>query len=328
MVSLKDVARELDLSVGLVSKVLNSRMGTTGVSAEKRERIIALAKAKGFVPNRVAQALRSGRVGTIGVFLHPMGEPGTEISETILRGMAEGLANSPFHLWLTFFEYDSDFHRTLEGDDIRRQADALIVAGVPHPDLMARFVELDRNYLPVVMHGEDEAGPLTQVSVDNHLQGFLPTKHLIAQGCRRIAHVCTTRIRQQGYLDAMRSANLPTDGLILSAEKFNAQEGRVAVRKLIEGNVPFDGLVCQSDHQAFGAIQELMARGIRVPEQVRVTGVDDSPLCDLSPVPLTSVTAEGRALGRGLVSATLQRFENKQASSLLIQPRLIQRASS
>ncbi len=329
MVSLKDVARELDLSVGLVSKVLSGRMGTTGVSAEKRDRIIAMAQQKGFVPNRTARALRSGRVGTVGVFLHPLGERGTDISENILRGIADGLASSSYHLWLTFFERDSDFHRTMELVNIRRQADALIVAGVSHPELMARLEELDRNDLPVVM-SEEELTPahLANICIDTVQQGRLPTEHLIARGCRRIAEISKKKSRHIGYLEAMKSAGLDTGGLVYEADGFKVIDGRLGVRQLLASGTTFDGIVCHSDHQALGAIQELMAHGIRVPDQVRVTGVDDSALCEVSPVPLTSISAEGRRIGLATVEAVLQRLDGKPVSSHVIQPQLIQRDSS
>jgi LacI family transcriptional regulator len=329
MVSLKDVARELDLSVGLVSKVLSGRMGTTGVSAEKRDRIITMAKAKGFVPNRTARALRSGRVGTVGVFLHPLGERGTDLSENILHGIADGLASSSYHLWLTFFERDTDFHRTMDASNIRRQADALIVAGVSHPELIPRLKELDHDVLPVVI-SEEELSPeqLTNICVDTHRQGRLPTEHLIARGCRRIAEISHKKKRHLGYLDAMKDAVLSTQGLIAEVNGFKVIDGRMGVRQLLDKGIDFDGLVCHSDHQALGAIQELVARGIRVPDQVRVTGVDDSALCEVSPVPLTSITAEGHSIGLATVEAVLQKLDGKQAASRLIQPRLIQRDST
>ncbi len=73
---------------------------------------------------------------------------------------------------------------------------------------------------------------------------------------------------------------------------------------------------------------ELLAHQIRVPEQVRVTGVDDSPICEGSPVPITSVTAEATAIGLATVTAVLERLEGREVPSQLISPKLIQREST
>jgi LacI family transcriptional regulator len=315
--------------MGLVSKVLSGKMGTTGVTAEKRERILATAKARGFVPNRTARALRSGRIGTIGVFLHPLGERGVDINDNFLRGFSQGLAASSHHLWLTFFERRDDFERTLEQIDISRQADALVVAGLAHPELTARLEELDRTQVPVIISEEDVFSPqVPNISIDTFAQGRLPTQHLIARGCRRIAEVSRLPSRHRGYLEAMHNAGLETEDLVVTVPDFKVADGRLAVRQLLERGISFDGLVCHSDYQALGAIQELLARQIRVPEQVRVTGVDDSVVCDLSPVPITSVTGEGQVIGLATAKAVLERLDGKQVFSQSIQPQIVERASA
>ncbi len=329
MVSLKDIAKELDLSIGLVSKVLSGRMGTTGVSAEKREKIIATARARDFTPNRNALALRSGHVGTIGLFLHGWGQDGSEISVRFLRGFAESLALSSYHLWLTFFADDRDFHRQLKIGDLRRQADAVVIAGARHSSLIPDLEEIDRTVLPVIMSVEDAPpSSLTNIAIDTYQQGRMPTEDLIARGCRRIALVCSVETRRQGYEDAMKDANLSTANLIVEAESFRREAGVKAVRHLLETKVPFDGVVCHSDHQAMGVLQELHAWNIRVPDQVRVIGTDDGPLCADALVPLSSVTTEPRTLGMETVAAVLKRLSGKKIPSRQIQPKLIQRESS
>ncbi len=73
MVSLKRIAAELDVSYSLVSKVLNDRLGTTGVSPATRDAIQKKAKELNYVPNRLAVALKAGRKGVVGIFFHHMG---------------------------------------------------------------------------------------------------------------------------------------------------------------------------------------------------------------------------------------------------------------
>lgn len=330
MVSLKDIARELDISVSLVSKVLSGRLGTSGVRAEVKEKITQRAREMGYVRNQTAVALQSGQRGAIGVLIHPWGERGTEISDRFVRGVSDALGANTYRLWLTFFEQDSDFFRRMKIEDLPRQIDALIVAGVPHPSLLPHLVNLDKSGLPVVM-AEEDAKPsrLINIAIDTNCQGRLPTEHLIARGCRKVAHIAVMKSRQQGYVDALRAAGIRVERRhIISVPDYKMESGRLAVRELLRLKTPFDGIVAQSDYQAWGAIIELQARGIRIPDEVRVVGVDDSPICTLSPLAISSVTDEARQVGMEAAEAALKRLRREPATSKRLQPHMVVRASS
>lgn len=331
MVSLRDIARELDISVGLVSKVLNGRMGTTGVSAAKRQLILKKAQELGFVPNRTAVALRSGQIGAVGVLVHPWGESGTEISSQFIKGVSIALSSNYFNLWLSFFEFEKDFRRQIRAEDLRHQADALIVAGIPHPELIPVLEQLEKAGVPVIVAEEDHFAPsLTNIFVDVHQQGFLPTMHLIERGARRIAHIIGgSESRRQGYLDALRAASRQIDPrLVIVEENYKVESGRRAVARLLDSQTSFDGIVAQSDHQALGALYELQSRGIRVPDQVKLIGVDDSPICEISPLLLSSVTSEAQQIGEAATQSALKRINGQSVPSAKITPRVIARATS
>ena len=102
-VSLKDIARELQLSESLVSKVLSGRMGNTTAHIQVVKAIQRKARELGYRPNRTATALATGRHGVIAVFVHQHGEPGSSIVETLITGVAEAAAAHQQRLWLQFF---------------------------------------------------------------------------------------------------------------------------------------------------------------------------------------------------------------------------------
>lgn len=331
MVSLRDIAREVDTSVGLVSKVLNGRMGTTGVSVAKRKKIIAKAQELGFVPNRTALALRSGQIGAIGVFVHSWGEPGTEIDSQFLKGVASVLTSGYHHLWLSFFTDAKEFLRSLRLENLQRQADALIVAGVPHPELYPVLEKLDRAGMPIVISEENStAGNLVNISVDSFQQGYMPTMHLVERGCRRIAHITSNNeLRRQGYLQALRDSGMSIDPRLVGVGvDYKMESGRAFVEDLIRLGGAFDGIVAQSDNQALGAISALLSRGISVPERVKVIGVDNSPACECSPVRLTSVTSEAYQIGVETTRVVLKRLARQEVKSRRLKPTIVPRASS
>jgi LacI family transcriptional regulator len=332
MASLKRIAAELGVSYTLVSKVLSGRLGTTGVSEKTRDSILNKAKELDYVPNRLAVALKAGRKGAVGIFLHHIGSPGSDVSDRLLRGMAEGLELSGFRMWLRFFTTDEDFLVACD-TRLKSEVDGLIVAGLHHPGLMAKFRDLERQGVPVVSIFNDlpdkARKALTNVEINYESQGYLATRHLIAQGCRRLACFRTIDNRTEGFLRAHREAKIKVDPkLIIETETFHLRDGKRSLAKLVALGVPFDGIVCQSDAQANGAINELVRRGVDVPGKVKITGIDNSPVAEDCIVPITSVTSEMRGAGLKAVETLLLKIDGLPAASAVIEPSLFVRNSS
>ncbi len=335
--SLKDIAQALGVSYSLVSKVMGGNMGNTRARPEVIQAIEAKAREMEYHPHPLASALKRGRKGAVGVLIHPVGEEGTEIATKLLRGISTGLDEHRMRLWLRFYGTDDDAFKHLD-KRARSEMDGLIVVGVVHDTTLDLVAKLHAAGMPVVtVFDRDQRPGLTNVISDVAQQGYLATEHLLAEGCRRIAHLVTTPMpdpedsdRYRGFLAAHRAHGVaPDPALMFRAPNFKLSSGELAVRHWLDQGLEFDGIVAQSDHQAIGAIHELLRRGIRVPEQVRAVGVDDSPLCLASPVPLTSVTAEWVDVGQRAAELIASEIEGqKQSPSQLIPPRLVIRQSS
>ena len=332
MASLKRIAAELNVSYTLVSKVLSGRLGTTGVSEKTRHRILKKAKEIDYVPNRLAVALKAGRKGAVGIFLHHVGSPGSDVSDRLLRGMAEGLERSGSRMWLRFFNTDKEFHVACDAR-LKSEVDGLIVVGAHHPGLVPKFRDLERERVPVVSIFTELPGRSrtehTNVEVNYEAQGYLAARHLLEQGCRRLACFRTIENRTEGFFRAHREAGIkPDPKLIIPTKAFDLCDGERSLARLRESGVSFDGIVCQSDAQANGAINALIRQGIDVPGQVKVTGVDNSPVAEDCIVPVTSVTSEMRHAGLQAVEVLLQKIEGLPVSCPTIEPSLFIRKSS
>lgn len=327
MASLKRIAADLGISYSLVSKVLSGRLGTTGVSAKTKDAILAKAKELNYIPNRLAVALKAGRKGAVGIFLHRAGSPGSGLSERLLRGLSEELNAVSLRMWLRFFETDEEFAEACSAT-LKAEVDGLIVAGVAHPRLKPKLTQLERGGLPVVSIFND-APDVSHVSVNFQSHGYLPAAHLIGQGCCKLACFCTVASRTTGFQRAHRDAGIRVDSrLMVESPGFLLEDGRKCLSELLQRGRPFDGIVCQSDTQAIAAIHGLMQRGVRIPEDVKVTGVDNSPAADDCIVPITSVSSEVGTSGRKAVEMLLQKIKGESPERILIEPRLVPRASS
>lgn len=327
MASLKRIAAELGISYSLVSKVLSGRLGTTGVSTKTREAILKKAKDLDYVPNRLAVALKAGRKGAVGVFLHQAGSPGSNLTERLLRGLSEGLDAASIRMWLRFFQTDEEFIAACD-DRLKSEVDGLIVAGVGHPTLKSSLARIERGGVPVVafFSGNPE---VSHVSVNYQSHGYLAARHLLERGCRKLACFRTLADRTAGFMRAHREAGLRVDArLMVDARDFLLEDGRKCIEELLARGRVFDGIVCQSDTQAVGAINVLVQRGIRVPEEVKVTGVDNSPAASDCIIPVTSVTSEMQRAGRQAVEMLLEKIEGRSRRRVILEPRVVVRAST
>ncbi len=334
MSSLKSIAADIGVSHVLVSRVLNNRMGTTRVSEKTREAILRRAQELDYQPNPLALALKQGRRGVIGLFVHGVGAPGSDLNVDFILSATQKASDMRMNLWLQFFEHDDEFISACNSK-LLRKIDGLIVAGISHPQLTKKLNEMESQGLPVVSacHKDPEVRDFVNFQVDATAQCYLTTAHLIEIGCRRIAHFnvgASWPFRQQGYEKAHLEMGLLVDKrLIFPSKNYNAKAGYESMALLVESGETFDGLVAQSDAQAVGALHYLLERGWPRERWPKITGVDNSPIAQFySPVPLTSVTAEMATCARLALGALEQKFKREPVESHLVPPQLVIRQST
>lgn len=295
MASLKDIAKELDVSVSLVSKVLNNRFGTTGARKDLIEKIRAKAEELGYQRNHNALALLANRQNSIAVFIHRSGVKSAGYTDELLEGVAKAARSQQLRLIIDFFTEPNEFAQKISAMHTGI-VDGVIITGVNHPELIPQLREMKAKGLKIISIYPESVHPdLPNIGLAEEELTYVGTQLLIKNGCRRIVHFNLFEDRLKGYLRALDEAGIPViDELIHQMPEppdgFRHFSGEAAIKNLLDRGIKFDGLSAQSDTQAFGAINELVRRGIQVPEQVKVVGVDDSPACKVAIVPLTSVS--------------------------------------
>ena len=327
-IGLKDIAEELNISVSLVSKVLSGRLGTSGASQNMRDRILQTAQDLGYQPNRNAAALAMGRNNAIGLFVHELGASGSGLVESILRGVGRSTHDRRQRLWFSFIERDEDLQNLYM---VARNSgiDGLICAGMRHQQPIEELTRLSEDGIPVVTIHSYSPDPLPNIGVNEEQTTALPTRHLIKQGCRRIAHLRVQEDRYLGYRDELVRGGLkPDPKLIISVPDFEYPSGIKAANHLLDEGIAFDGVVCQSDQLAAGVQSALLRRGILIPEQVRITGVDNSAIARHAVIPITSVDQHFTERGSFAVDLLYDLMSGAKAKSSTVAPRLVVRESS
>jgi DNA-binding LacI/PurR family transcriptional regulator len=201
----------------------------------------------------------------------------------------------------------------------RRIADSLDEAGIP-------VVLLDRTVLPYPERGRHDL-----VGIDNRRAGYVITEHLLRQGCRRLGFVgvrnaaATVDARESGYREALYRWALPQEAAL--ARRLDPSEA-AEVGAFMESERP-DGIVCANDWTAARLMHALLGLGYRVPQDVRIVGIDDVDYARLLPVPLTTLRQPTREIGAAALGAMLERVAHADLPTrdILLQGELVVRRS-
>lgn len=319
--TIADVAREAGVAASTASVVFSGR---TSVAPATKERVLAAAARLGYTgPDPRAASLRRGRSGIVGVVLQ---EPlGTAFLDPVLTLMMDGLTESvaPLGAGLLLLR-DSD-DPAPEPSLISAPLDAAVLIGCSGGTLEAVQVLAGRGVPVVVIEGDAGEG-VPRVRLDNREAQRQLASHLAGLGHRDVAIVtlATTSARTTGWVDAQREAETTVDVVrdrlrgarevfplapAYSARASLIDEGLAAGRALLsEGHPRPTAIIAQSDLLAAGVIRAAEEAGLRVPEDLSVTGFDGVAVDGLAPYVLTTAvqpaTEKGRAAG-GIVTALL-----------------------
>jgi DNA-binding LacI/PurR family transcriptional regulator len=206
-------------------------------------------------------------------------------------------------------------------DDVNAQiARALDGARIP-------VVLLDRTVVPYPQRGHHDL-----VGIDNRRAGYVITEHLLHAGARRLAFVAmphaaaTVDARAAGFLEALFAAGLPIDPSSIARLD---PENAAAVKHLFDTLQP-DGVVCANDRTAARLMRTLLDLGRKVPDDVRLAGIDDAEFAALLPVPLTTLRQPSRQIGDAALATMLQRIARRDLPTrdVLLHCELVVRRSS
>ena len=306
--TLADVARRAEVSVATASRVLSG--SSYPVSAETRARVERAADHLGYAAHALARALVTKQSRTIGVIVGDMIDP---YFAEIASGV-EDCARRAGSLTIVCKadrspERERAYLRLLKG----HRAGGVVFAGGTFTDslevetLRADVAQAVAEGMKIVDLGERGFTGVPAITVDNHAVLADITNFLIALGHRHIAFLegppgfSTSRLRLQGYLDAMREANLAA---AVIPGGFDFESGRAAALRLLAASLP-DAIIAFSDESALGVLMALRQAGVDVPGRISVAGVDgtrDASLVDLTTVKLPMYEL-GSAAARLIVDA-------------------------
>lgn len=311
-ITIKDLARELHVSIATVSRALN---GDKNIRSETRIKILAAAEKYGYKRNPVAINLQSGKTNTIGVIVPEMETP---FFSRIIEGIQRVLYAQGFKVIIA--KSDEDPERERENLLLMENflVDGIIV-GICHKDKNQDiFQRLINKKMPFVFYDRIPNDiDASKVIIDDYSKSFFLVEHLIRKGSHNIAHITAPdyikgpTIRLKGYRDALSKFKIPyNEQIVYRSSGMTFENGATAAKELIKKNIPIDAIFACTDTLAIGAMNYLQDNKICVPDDIAVAGFSGTVLSQIVRPALTTVEQPLLEMGEVCANMILEKINN------------------
>jgi len=331
--TLKELAKELNLSISTISRALNDH---SDISESTITKVKKLALKRNYVPNMFARGFRLSKTNIVGVIVPNITH---YFTSTILNGILEEAALKGYRVIVC----ESDNNIVKETEMLRTMmqfgVDGILMSLSKITKNIDQILKtLDR--IPLVLFDKvSDKIPCTQITINEEEAAYNAVEHLINSGKKRIAILKETensfssKKRYAGYLKALQDNELPVDdNIILSTEDISLIHGKRMANILLSMKNRPDAIFAITDRAAIGAIKTLKKFNVKIPEEIAVVGFSNSLGSTIIEPELTTIDQPGKRIGSVAVKYLLEEIEapNNTISSknIKIRTNLIVRESS
>lgn len=331
--TIKDVARIAGVSAGTVSNVLNR---PSYVEPDTRARVVRAMRELGYAPRPGSRRYRDGRVRTIGLVMADLSEP--FFVDTALG--AEGRARE-FGVGVVICNSGGDPVREDHNLDllVQQRVQGIVISAVDEQSSRLQAVR-DRGVPTVFVDRVRRDRDAAWVVVDDHRGGWLAARYLLDRGHRRLAFLGDPQMspkvsaRLDGARSAVADARLERAEIeVIKVPPWSLESGFKAgalLAALPSAQRP-TAVFCANDRSALGLVNSLMRLGLRVPQDIAVTGYDDISWALASAVPLTTIRQPLQKVGANAVDILLHMIDaptEPSSGHIVLQPELVVRDSA
>jgi len=326
--TIKDIAKELGVSISTVSKALKD---SHEISTETRERIKAFADFHNYKPNSLALKLRSQKTYSIGVIIPAIVH---HFFSTVLRGIDEYANERGYNVMIcisndSYKKEINSVNTLLEGS-----VDGVLISVASETQEKNSYNHIRKlvdDKFPVVLFDRVLEGvECDRIIINDERSAFNATEHLIKTGCKKIVlithptYVKISSLRKKGYLKALNEYNLEVDeNLIIELEEDKDIEKQIDTIFQDKNNFPDAILAVNGEIYASTAMQIAKNNGLKVPHDISVITFTDGLISKHSSPPLTTLVQHGYEMGKQAVELLIDRIENKESKSGQFQNKVI-----
>ncbi|HEY4209132.1 MAG TPA: LacI family DNA-binding transcriptional regulator [Puia sp.] len=332
-VTIYDIARNLNVSPSTVSRALKD---DPTVNKKTKKKVFETAAQMGYRSNPFAKNLRQQQSLIIGVMLHELNSP---FITSVLSGIEKVAGEAGYGIIITDSSLSTAKEAVNAQNLFQRRVDGVIASLAPDTRDLAHFSPFAEKNIPIILlERVSRTGQSTSVVIDNAQCGYIATKHLIGQGCGRIAHLTSDlqdaifALRYRGYRDALEESGLPFEQSLVVVAEAGEEASERAAKKIMAMKPLPDGLFVTNDFQAAVCIRTFLEQGIRVPGDIAVVGFNNDVIGRLIMPSLTTINYPGKEMGEAAARSLVSHLKGVDSigsiSTLTIRAELIVRQSS
>ncbi|AVM25046.1 catabolite control protein A [Bacillus pumilus] len=310
-VTIYDVAREANVSMATVSRVVN---GNPNVKPTTRKKVLEAIDRLGYRPNAVARGLASKKTTTVGVII-------PDISSIFYSELARGIEDIAtmykYNIILSNSDQNTDKELHLLNTMLGKQVDGIVFMGGNITDVLVE--EFKRSPVPIVLAASVEEQAQTPSVTINYEQAIFDSVQLLVEkGHKRIAFVSgpmsepiNSMRKLAGYKRALEEAGIAFDDALVAEGDYSYDSGIESLAHLLEQSDKPTAVIAATDEMALGVIHGAQDRGVSIPEDLEVIGFDNTRLSLMVRPQLTTVVQPTYDIG-AVAMRLLTKLMNKE----------------
>lgn len=307
-VTMADVAREANVSKSTVSQFINKRYEF--MSVETKERVELAIKQLNYKPNYVARSLKQKKTSTIGVvvanILHTF-------STQVIRVIEDICNTSDLHVIVCNADDRPEKERNYIEMLRAKQVDGLII--FPTGGNVDLYEKMEEQSYPLVFVDRMVQGTgISTILLDNAKASEMLVDHLVASKYKRIAFLTSSLDRQitprverlEGYMNGLKKYSLPLiEGHYAGVKK---EDIHGTLEQMFDNSSPPDSIICGNDLILLEALKFIKAKGLKIPDDVALVGIDEVPYAEIFEPPLTIVSQPAFDIGKHAANLLLEKM--------------------
>jgi LacI family transcriptional regulator len=331
-VTMKEIAKKLGVSVSTVSRAMKD---SPELHPDTKKRIVEMAKSMNYQYNLLAQSLRISRSKVLGVIV-------PELTSHFFSSNISGIQDTAYRRGYNIMICQSNESFEQEKANIKTlvssQVDGLLISLSRETKTYEHLQDIYDRGIPFIMFDRvTEEIPVSKITVDDAHGAYLVVKHLLDQGCRKIAYfsgpedLYISKKRKEGYLEALAEYGIPEkDSKVYFTDLTPEMNRKVTLEMLESGDLP-DAIFAMIDPVAVDVMIVLKEKGIKIPDQIALAGFTNNPTSAVVEPSLTTVSQPGYEMGQLAANHLLDQLEeivSDDPQSFVLLTTLVPRNSS
>lgn len=318
-ISIKNVAKELGVSISTVSRAFNDKYD---IKKETRDRILKKAEEMGYYPNPIAKKLQQKKTFNIGVVV-------PEFHNAFFPDVICGIQDILIPLGYQILIMQSNENAETELSNVKtlyeNMVDGLIISFSAHTHNSTYYKKLIDSGFPIIQFNRViDKLKTSKIVFDDYTWAHFATEHLILQGYKEFIHfsgppdLSFSKKRRKGFIDALKKHNLYYGEKQIIECGLTIEDGKRVMNDIIEhGEMP-DAIFAVNDPSALGAMLTLKKHHIKIPEEIGIVGFSESRLSEIIEPSLTTIKQPTFEMGQTAARLISQEIESKSVSHQII----------